>query len=111
MEEFKCTDADLTEWGLVSESKKRKAEKVIKDPKKSDKAKQSKMKQYIEWSDNFRTSIPTPNVHTSDWAMVNSDFLQYARQRIEEGRPVWSPSPLLQGKVSSLQPRGPRRRN
>ncbi len=26
-------------------------------------------------------------------------------------RPVWSPYPLLQGKVASLQPRGPRRRN
>jgi hypothetical protein len=84
LEEFKCTDADLTEGGLVSKSKKRKAEKVIKDPNASDKAKQSKMNRYIEWSDNFRTSIPKPNVHTSDWAMVDSDFLQYARQRIEE---------------------------
>ena len=84
MEEFKCTDADLTEGGLVSKSKRRKAETVIKDVKSSDKAKQSKINQYIEWSDNFRPSIPKPNVHTSDWAMVDSDFLQYARQRIEE---------------------------
>ena len=83
MEEFKCTDADLTEGGLVSKSKRRKTETVIKDVKSSDKAKQSKINQYIEWSDNFRPSIPKPNVHTSDWAMVDSDFLQYARQRIE----------------------------
>ena len=75
--------ADATEGGLVSESKKRKAETVIEDPNASDKAKQSKINQYIEWSDNFRPSIPKPNVHTSDWAMVDSDFLQYARQRIE----------------------------
>jgi hypothetical protein len=37
-----------------------------------------------------------------------SQFVSFA-----EGpwRPVWSPYPLLQGKVTSLQPRGPRRRN
>ena len=87
MEDLKDTIehiADATEGGFVSERKRRKAETVIEDPKSSDNAKKSKINQYIEWSDNFRPSIPKPNVHTSDWAMVDSDFLQYARQRIEE---------------------------
>lgn len=48
--------ADLTEGGFVSESKKRKTETVIKDMNASDKAKLRQMNQYIEWSDNFRTS-------------------------------------------------------
>ena len=84
MEDLKDTDehiADLTEGGFVSESKKRKAETVINDMKSSDNAKQSKIKQYIEWSDNFRRSIPKPNGEST---MVDSLTLQYVRQRIEE---------------------------
>lgn len=82
MEDLKDTDehiADLTEGGVVSESKKRKAETVIEDVKSSRRAKQSKIDQYIEWSDNFRRSIPKPN-----GTMVDTLTLQYVRQMIEE---------------------------
>lgn len=87
LEDFKDTDEDipdLTEGGVVSESNKRKAETVINDMNASNKAKLREINKYIKWSDNFRPSIPKPNVHISDWAMVNSDFLQYLTQRIEE---------------------------
>ena len=38
-------------------------------------------------------------------------FAIWTIQHVNIRRPVWSPYPLLQGKVASLQPRGPRRRN
>ncbi len=79
LEDFKDTDEHIADL-----SKKRKAETVINDMNASNKAKLREINKYIKWSDNFRPSIPKPNVHISDWAMVNSDFLQYLRQRIEE---------------------------